>query len=304
MAAIPQKQNLCDYCHQKPKRANHDYCGKTCSQQAAVTNHTSAVAHHQPQIGPALCKQCNQKPRFQGFDFCGKNCATNWQLTHSGSSGNSNPPVKKSGGNAAGQMGPNTQIPGQPLGNTTQPLSYAQLQAVIPAVVAALQQGSNQPQQQKQPPTNASLNVSNVPVPPSNTSRQFTVVTTLAPNNPHPKLPQQKTNVNQNTNGMGGPGVPQNAHGPTSGINNHAVPNSGLSQLQTATPTTCRLTGCGKPVYMDATSNQVSEYCSKRHREEAVIIGQVKACVMCLKMPRSSTDHFCSKACREAALSQ
>jgi hypothetical protein len=41
-----------------------------------------------------------------------------------------------------------------------------------------------------------------------------------------------------------------------------------------------------------------------RYYREAVITGQVKACIMCLKMPRGSVDHFCSKACREAALSQ
>ena len=36
---------------------------------------------------------------------------------------------------------------------------------------------------------------------------------------------------------------------------------------------------------------------------EAVTTGQVKACIMCLKMPRGIADHFCSKVCREAALS-
>jgi len=272
MATIPQNQSLCDYCHQKPKFGNHAYCGKTCSQQAAAINQTNAAAYPQPQTTSTLCKQCNQRPKFQNFEFCGKSCASTWQLAYGGSSGNPNP-----AGNVAGQTTANKL-----LGKIPQPLQ-AKLQAVLPGVAAALQQpGHKNTQQPQQPPTNVNLNANNAaPVPPSNFPQQ----STLAPNNPNANLPQQS----------GGPGP---------GANNNAIPTSVPGQVQTAMPTTCRLTGCGNPVYTDATYNHTSEYCSKRHREEAVTTGQVQPCIMCLKMPRSNADHFCSKVCREGALSQ
>lgn len=49
----------CDYCHQKPKFPNHDYCSKTCAGQAAAN----------------LCNHCHKKTKFPNFDYCGKACA-------------------------------------------------------------------------------------------------------------------------------------------------------------------------------------------------------------------------------------
>ena len=100
------------------------------------------------------------------------------------------------------------------------------------------------------------------PVPPANVPQQSTIATNLLPNNPNVNQPQQGTNVN------GIPGtVPQNTQGPTNGTYNNAVQASVPGQAQPTTPAICRLTGCGKPVYTDATFNHASEYCSKRHRE-------------------------------------
>ena len=141
----------------------------------------------------------------------------------------------------------------------------------MPAVNSALQQHGNKGlQQNQQPPVNANPNVNNVaPVPPPNNPQQSAVTTALAPNNPGMNQPQQHPNVNQNINGGSGPGfpVPQMAQGPVNGTNNNKIPTSVPGQAQTAVPTTCRLTGCGKPVYTDTTHNHASEYCSKRHRE-------------------------------------
>ena len=146
--------------------------------------------------------------------------------------------------------------------------SAPKLQAQVQAAVASLQQqNQNQPQQ---PPNNVNLTVNNVaPVPPPNVPQQPTVATTKAPNNQNANPPQQKTTANQNVNGGYGPGlpVPQNAQGPVNGINNNGIPTSAPGQIQTAMPATCRLMGCGNPVYTDAMSNYASEYCSKRHRE-------------------------------------
>ncbi|KAF8626103.1 hypothetical protein AX17_006599 [Amanita inopinata Kibby_2008] len=53
-----QAMQLCDFCHQKAKFSNHQFCSKTCAAQAS-----------------SLCKHCLKKPKFQNFDYCGKNCA-------------------------------------------------------------------------------------------------------------------------------------------------------------------------------------------------------------------------------------
>lgn len=47
---------------------------------------------------------------------------------------------------------------------------------------------------------------------------------------------------------------------------------------------------------------KTSDYCSQRHREEAVTSGLVDPCIMCLMFPQSEKDYFCSRACREDAL--
>jgi len=67
-------------------------------------------------------------------------------------------------------------------------------------------------------------------------------------------------------------------------------------------PPKCRLKGCNNPVFVDKYTRQRSDYCSQRHREDAVSSKQVGPCIMCGVMPRSREDHFCSRTCRDAAL--
>ncbi|EGN95183.1 hypothetical protein SERLA73DRAFT_162720 [Serpula lacrymans var. lacrymans S7.3] len=66
-------------------------------------------------------------------------------------------------------------------------------------------------------------------------------------------------------------------------------------------PGTCVIPGCGKPSFVD-NSGATSDYCSIKHREEAVTSGVVLACIMCKRFPQSDANHFCSKACRDQAL--
>lgn len=82
----------------------------------------------------------------------------------------------------------------------------------------------------------------------------------------------------------------------------------------------CLIPGCGKPVHIDSSGSKTSEYCSMRHREyalkfmfycnvltsrrQAVTDGLVSPCIMCLSLPQSDTDYFCSRECREEAMSK
>ena len=89
----------------------------------------------------------------------------------------------------------------------------------------------------------------------------------------------------------------------------------------------CLIPGCGQPVHVDAKGVKVSEYCSMRHREcvfvfpffspgfsadpfrlddyrEAVSSGLVAPCIMCLTLPQSENDYFCSRLCREDSMNK
>lgn len=60
----PTPQQLCSYCHRKPKFNNFEYCGKTCAKEAKQA------------VNSNLCNYCHQKPKFANHEFCGKKCAT------------------------------------------------------------------------------------------------------------------------------------------------------------------------------------------------------------------------------------
>ncbi|KAI4527312.1 hypothetical protein K525DRAFT_232303 [Schizophyllum commune Loenen D] len=71
--------------------------------------------------------------------------------------------------------------------------------------------------------------------------------------------------------------------------------------IATATfPAECALAGCNQPVFVDS-NGDTGEYCSARHREEAVQTGQATACIMCRKYPQHGNDDFCGRACRDDA---
>jgi len=79
---------LCDYCHQKPKFAPYNYCGKVCGSRARATGST-------PSNNTPMCKQCGQRPVHRGHQFCGRNCANTWQSMNgqisTGGGGNAQP---------------------------------------------------------------------------------------------------------------------------------------------------------------------------------------------------------------------
>jgi len=64
----------------------------------------------------------------------------------------------------------------------------------------------------------------------------------------------------------------------------------------------CRLEGCPNPTFVDSITDLESEYCSRKHQEEAMVSKQAALCIMCHKTPRGSNDHFCSVECRTRAL--
>ncbi|CAL1710597.1 unnamed protein product [Somion occarium] len=65
----------------------------------------------------------------------------------------------------------------------------------------------------------------------------------------------------------------------------------------------CALAGCSRPTFVDRNGGP-SEYCSQRHRREAVGNGEAEACLMCREWPRTlvagKRSDFCSLRCSQA----
>ncbi|TFK27459.1 hypothetical protein FA15DRAFT_701862 [Coprinopsis marcescibilis] len=276
---------LCGYCHQKPRFSNHAYCSKTCATQAAT-----------------LCNHCHKKQKFQNFDYCGKNCAS---LANPGGNVNANfNPVAGANPNAnvatgKARAGPSNNNQNRGPGNANangyakqqqqaqQPLAFDPIQIAklvvqqMPQVQALLNAGN--PLQ-----TNGNTNA-------NGPSAQFAASQAHAHAQSQYQQQQQPfgannpflnpgSHVNHNSNGSG-----------NGGFGGSKQPSDNLE---------CLIPGCGKPVHVDAKGLKTSDYCSQRHREDAVATGLAPACIMCLTRPQSHTDYFCSRSCREESLSK
>ncbi|KAF5341907.1 hypothetical protein D9611_001973 [Ephemerocybe angulata] len=278
-----QATQLCDYCHLKPKFSNHAYCSKTCGTQAAL-----------------LCNYCHKKPKFQNFEFCGKNCAN---LAYPGGK----PPAP-----AAGLRGPAGQQPkgkaapnpaqAQPFGGALDPLSIAKMVVQQMPQLQGLLNGSggaaNPQYQQPGPALNPS---SNNPFINSGAAQA-------------PKAQGQPTNGNaqaayysSTSNGVNYGVAPPPPSG-AGGLGLSSVGGGAAGGYQQPQPDAedleCLIPGCGKPAHVDAKGMKTSDYCSQRHREEAVATGLASPCIMCMTKPQSHTDYFCSRTCREESLNK
>lgn len=81
----------------------------------------------------------------------------------------------------------------------------------------------------------------------------------------------------------------------------HALPKQSISARHATG--TCIVPNCGKPAFVDR-GGVKTDYCSTRHREEAVTLGLVPGCIMCQRYPQTGTDYFCSAACRNQSMTK
>ncbi|KAJ7757693.1 hypothetical protein DFH07DRAFT_457522 [Mycena maculata] len=222
-----------------------------------------------------LCNYCQKKPKYQNFDFCGKNCASLAAAVPT--SGTRPAKNSASAQTPAGRPGANAAVsaPQAPVNPLLDPVHLAKLVVQhIPQVqsfLAAVAPVVAQPAAAAPVAPSASM-----PVP------------VAAPANP-PK-PRNNPFLNLSTPG------PSNTAAASSGT---AAPNSNAIQQ----PLNCLIPGCGQPVHVDS-SGVMSDYCSRKHREEAVSSGLVSPCIMCMTLPQSDTDYFCGRDCREEAMNK
>ncbi|KAJ3515130.1 hypothetical protein NLJ89_g1944 [Agrocybe chaxingu] len=240
---------------------------------------------------------CHKKPKFQNFDYCGKNCAA---LANPGgkarnaTGASAQPQAAASGGKTYSKGNANNQQQQQGA-STIDPVQLAKLVAQhIPQVQALLAPNSGGAMN----PANASGPA--IP-PPTNPFAGGTAASQPAPvNNPFLNAQAQNPFANPQPQTTSNGAVPLAA-------SSNALPSTQpahASAQQAATNIECLIPGCGKPVHVDAKGVKVSDYCSMRHREEAVTSGLVSPCIMCLAYPQSDTDYFCSRTCREESMNK
>jgi len=226
-----------------------------------------------------LCDYCQQKPKFNGHTYCSKTCGSLAQA-QSNTVANSNMchycglKPKFANYNYCGKNCANAaQGQGQTKGNSKYPQTTTATKAQTFPSNNTGQGYNNHVKQQR---------VTNPPV---------------------QQVQQPQTQ-----------GQPQKLLGlfpmPSSKIRTTGTNQGGLTlstnpPLQVAAgPVLCMIKGCKEYVHIDANGYQTSEYCSMRHRLEAVESGIVSPCIMCLTMPQSMEDHFCGRQCRDEALSK
>ncbi|KAJ7025782.1 hypothetical protein C8F04DRAFT_129119 [Mycena alexandri] len=227
-----------------------------------------------------LCNYCQKKPKYQNFDFCGKNCAALGAAAAPAS------------GNRTAKNPPATQVPSvKTAGRGTANAAAPQAPLLDPVYLAKLVV-QHIPQVQ-------SFLAAVAPAQPAPPAAPVTAPMPMPANSQPKPPPRNNPFLNQGKQQSASNSSASNSPAPAS--SGAAVPNAvPQAPLQ---PLDCLVPGCGQPVHVDA-SGAMSDYCSKKHREEAVALGLVPPCIMCLMLPQSDTDYFCGRECREEAMSK
>ncbi|KAG2111734.1 hypothetical protein DEU56DRAFT_874415 [Suillus clintonianus] len=264
---------LCENCHKTPKFGTHKYCGKTCAAQAATAQQPARRTKPGPlpkakvplpaQKQVRLCDYCGQKPKFSNFDYCGKSCASKAATPPPAQSAVQGRPAPKQG----------VRLPA-----TAQPVLFpAQIQPIKPSK-------------------------------PATRHAALTVTKDESSDDDDDDYPDADEEDEDDT----GAGTDLDAYpsdddeepAPAPPTRPAKAAHTSLKQNPARRAAgTCLVPNCGKPSFVDR-GGVKTDYCSSRHREEAVSLGLVPGCIMCQRYPQSGTDYFCSAACRNQSMTK
>lgn len=264
---------LCENCRKTPKFGTHKYCGKTCAAQAATAHqparHAKTGPHTKAKVPPPapkpgrLCDYCGQKPKFTNFDYCGKSCASKAATVPPGQPAVHGRSVPKHGGRppATGQPVP---LPAQ-----NQPIKTSKPTTRHPVSTVTKDESSDDDDDDEYADADEE--------PEDDTGTDLDAYPSDDDEEPAPAPPSRPvktvhTSLKQNTSAR------------------HVIG-------------TCLVPNCGKPSFVDR-GGVKTDYCSTRHREEAVTLGLVPGCIMCQRYPQTGTDYFCSIACRNQSMTK
>ncbi|KAI6012356.1 hypothetical protein EDC04DRAFT_2761129 [Pisolithus marmoratus] len=267
-------------------------------------------------MAPGLCENCHKKPKFGTHKYCGQTCAL--QATVSKGPVRSQPKASSAGNNRAAPPG----IPQKAI----QLCDYCRKNPKFSNFdycsksCAALANPSQSNQATVQGKHTTRPNAPRVPYPPQNG---------LAPGRPNnvTKAPQGKVLVSQDDpsdeeecdksdeetgtdlsayptdSDEDEPVIAAPVAAASSTTKQPVKPGNSSMQSSQIAPGTCAMPHCGKPVHMDK-SGVKTNYCSIKHREEAVTLGLEAPCIMCKRYPQSGSDYFCSSSCRNQSMAK
>lgn len=265
---------LCDNCHKTPKFGTHKYCGRTCAAQAATTQQRVRRAKPGPlpkaKVSPPAqkpgrpCDYCGQKPKFSNSDYCSKSCASKAAQA-------AVPPAQPAAhGRSVPKHGARppaaTQPVPQPVQNQPVKNSKSAMRHAVPAVI---QDESSEDDDEEYADADEEAE--------DDTGTDVDAYPSDDDDEPTPAPPSRPVKTM------------------------HASPKQSTSARHATG--TCIIPNCGKPSFVDR-GGVKTEYCSTRHREEAVTIGLAPGCIMCQRYPQTGTDYFCSAACRNQSMTK
>ncbi|KAF8552232.1 hypothetical protein OG21DRAFT_162550 [Imleria badia] len=273
--------SLCENCHKKKQFGTHRFCGKTCAAQAAAKPARSKQSQPQGKAGPRntgrqnvapapqkavqLCIHCGQKPKFNSFDYCGKSCAALAGMTQA------KPPHTAQAVPTTKQK--TTRSSNAPPNNAPAPSSTKPHKA--PRTKAPVRQDDSTEEDEE----------------PEEEEEDGGVSTDLD------AYPSDSGSEEEDEPSV--PAVPAVQPGAKS-TSRGGKPGSGVPR---SAPGICAIPGCRQSSHVDRNGVKTM-YCSIKHREEAVKLGLETACIMCQQYPQSSSDYFCSSACRNQSMTK
>ncbi|KAJ8592274.1 hypothetical protein M405DRAFT_812969 [Rhizopogon salebrosus TDB-379] len=255
---------VCENCHKKPKFGTHKYCSKTCATQAATAQPPARPAKSTPPTKARVAPAAQKSVRL--CDYCGQKPKFG-NFDHCG---------KSCASKAA-------TTPVQPAVHGRPALKQS---ARLPATAQA--QSSKGPK--RHGATTATKDES-------------------SENDDDDDYPDADEEGEDET----GSGTDLDAYPSDDDEEPAPAPpirsvKAAHTSLKPSTPANrgagiCLVPNCGKPSFVDK-GGVKAEYCSTRHREEAVSLGLVPGCIMCQRYPQSGTDYFCSSACRNQSMTK
>ncbi|KAG2136101.1 uncharacterized protein EDB93DRAFT_1242435 [Suillus bovinus] len=257
---------LCENCHKAPKFGTHKYCGKTCAAQAATAHQPARRAKPGPPPKAKVPPPAQKPGRL--CDYCGqKPKFSNFDYC---------------GKSCASKA--STALPAQP---AVHGRSVPKHGARLPATA--------QPIKTSKPATRHAL------------------AATGTKDESSEDDDDEYADADEEAEDDPGTGTDLDAYPsdddeePTPAPSSRPVKtvHAPLKQSHPARHVTgtCLVPNCGKPSFVDR-GGVKTDYCSTRHREEAVTLGLVPGCIMCQRYPQTGIDYFCSAACRNQSMTK
>ncbi|KAH0836511.1 hypothetical protein J3R83DRAFT_8149, partial [Lanmaoa asiatica] len=257
-------------CHQRPKFGAHRFCGKTCAAQAAAKPAQSKQSQPQAKAAPRNAGRQKGAPAPQKVvqlcSYCGQKPKFN-SFDYCGKSC------------AALSSAAQTKPP-------------APAKQGAPAMKQKTTRVPNAPPNNAQAPVPAKSHKgprTKVPVPQDDSTEE---------EEEHEDV-KGDSDVSTDLDAYPSDSGSESEDKPSvKGTSRGGKPGSGVPRIA---PGTCAITGCGQPSHIDRNGIKTM-YCSIKHREEAVKLGLEAACIMCQQYPQSTSDYFCSSACRNQSM--